>query len=243
MAVETFSSSNTYSPRYWTDEYGRRHLYTQQEIDIKNLDQEFKDFLSQSTLTSDDMQRLRRLSADYVVLSSQLPEENSNENDYDRTRRTILDYISSDLLEATEEDMLGLRRQLSVHNGTVITIDGQPLSTHELELMYTLIKPSSEVLDRAVEDAAYFYIPAKEVQSVESVPGSHKQEQPQIPAEYDIDYFEPDEEPSIEERHTLRDELQPITDGLVRLIGGAVISLASRRKPLSDNDIKQKIAS
>lgn len=239
MTTETRSTSD-YDLRFAIDEYGYRRKRSQREIDDIKLGRELQEFLKHSTLTEDDKQRLRGLSADYTVACASFPEKN-DENDYDAVRSSVLAYLSADLPEATEEDALGLRRLSGGNQIVKITVDGHPLSMEEFRLVYTLIPPSAEVLDHVVEDAAYFYVANEAEKSpVESAPA---EPEPTVPAEYDIDYFEADDMPPIEEKHTLRDELRPITDQL-KYLGGKVISIVALRPPTSGADeSQQKIAS
>ena len=238
MATETFSGSDN-ELRYATDEYGRRRMRTDQEIEIIKMGRQFKDFLAYSTLSNEDKQRLRRISADYVVGSVTLPLKNDDHEDYDEMRRSLLHHVSSDLPLASEGSPFGLCRMLGGANGVTIVADGHPLSMKELEHVYIFIEPSTEVLDRAVKDAAYFYVASTTDEGpIEAEP------QTPTPAEYDFDYYEADEKPAFEDRHTLLDELRqlrPFTDQLKQL-GGRVISIVGLRPPVEDVP-QQKIAS
>jgi hypothetical protein len=212
-------------------------MRTEQEIEIIKLEQEFKDFLKYSTLSADDKQHLRSLSADYAIICATLPEGSDEGIDYQAVRRTALDHLSADFPELAEDNPLGLRRISGSVHGTVIVVDGRPMSPEELQLVYALIEPSKEVLDRAGEDAAYFYIAEKaDEKPVEVEPVVVE---PVVSAEYDIDAFEPDEMPAIEDKHTLTDELRPIAKAL----GGMVISLVGRRPADNTRSYQQKIAS
>jgi hypothetical protein len=232
MTTETLTS-NRYDLTYATDEYGYRRRRSEQEIETIVLGEKLQNVLDNSSLSADDKQRLRGLSADYVVACAPLPAGVDGGNDYDETRRTMLNYMSSDLPEVTKVGSTGLRRRQGSIDGVQIVIDGYSLSVKELEVAYTLIEPSTEVLDRAVESAAYFYIPNHtDERTTEAVPS---ESEPQVPAEYDIDEFEVNEMPPIEEAHTLRDEL--------RHLGGMVISIAGRRRVAVVDESHQKIAS
>jgi hypothetical protein len=233
MTTETLTS-NRYDLTYATDEYGYRRRRSEQEIEAIVLCEGLKKVLDDSSLSDDDKQRLRGLSADYVVARAPLPAGVGEDTDYDEIRCAMLGYMSSDLPEVTKIESTGLRRMWDDIDGTKVMIDGYPLSTKELEVAYMLIEPSTEVLDRAVETAAYFYAANHtDEQADEAAPN---ESEPQVPAEYDIDEFEVNEIPSIEDAHTLRDEL--------RHLGGMVISIAVRRSRRAVVDEShQKIAS
>ena len=233
MTTETLTS-NRYDLTYAIDEYGYRRRRSEREIEAIVLCEGLKKVLDDSSLSDDDTQRLRGLSAEYVVACAPLPAGADEDTDYDEIRRTMLGYMSSDLPEATKVDSTGLRRMQDDIDGTKIMIDGRPLSTKELEVAYMLIEPSTEVLDRAVESAAYFYV-ANHIDEQVAEP-TPVESGPQVPAEYDIDEYEVNEMPFIEEAHTLRDEL--------RQLGGMVISIAGRRSRRAVVDEShQKIAS
>lgn len=233
MTTETLTS-NRYDLTYATDEYGYRRRRSEQEIETILLGEKLQNVLDNSSLSDEDKQRLRGLSADYVVACAPLPAGVDEDTDYDEIRRTMLSYMSSDLPEVTKVDSTGLRRMQDDIDGTKVMIDGYPLSVKELEVAYVLIEPSTEVLDRAVETAAYFYV-ANYTDEQAAEPALVEAE-PQVPAEYDIDEYEVNEMPPIEEAHTLRDEL--------RHLGGMVISIAGRRSRRTVVDEShQKIAS
>ena len=239
MTTETFTS-NRYDLTYWTDEYGFRHRRSEQEIETIILTEKLQNVLNSSSLSDDDKQRLRALSAEYVVACAPLPAGMDEGTDYDEIRRTMLGYMSSDFPEATKLDSAGLRRMQGNSGKTKIMIDGRPLSVEELEVVYMLIEPSAVVLDRAVEDAAYFVGNHIGEQPAEA---STDDSEPKSPAEYDIDWYEADEQPSIEEAHTLGDELRPLKDQL-RHLGGIVISITGRRPRVTVADENyEKIAS
>lgn len=217
MAIETLLPNDNLI--YATDEYGHRRRRTQQEVAVMELERDFKNFLDSSSLSTDDIQRLRGLSADYNVICTPLPEDDKD------TRRTVLDYLSSDIPEANEIDSMGLRRLSSSLHGVTIVVDGYPMPISELELVYAIIEPSTEVIDRAVEDAAYFpiYSDASAEMPAKNEPVEPNEPQPDENEEWsDYDIFEAD--PPFEDKHTLRDELRPITGELARL-GRKVISI------------------
>lgn len=235
MAVETFSS-NKRDLRYSVDEHGRRYRRTQQEMDVIELGEEFGGILDQSTLSDDDKQQLRSISARYVMATTPLPEEDS----FVETRHAILDYLTSDLPELVDQSTSGLCRVSNELGPTQVAVDGRRLSTHELELIYTVIEPSREVLDGVTDETLLWHVDTIDTRVTKA---AAEDDDVQDPAEYDIDYFEADELPSIEERHTLRDELQPISDRL-RLIGGTVVSIVGRRRASDESTAHQhKIAS
>ena len=240
MTTETLTS-NRYDLTYVIDEYGRRSRRSEREIEAIILSENLQRVLDNSSLSDDEKQRLRGLSADYVIACTPLPAGTDEGNDYDETRRVMLGYLSADFPEVTKVDSTGLRRMQDDTEGVKIRVDGYSLSIEELELVYRLIRPSTEVLDRAVSDAAYFYVADR----VGEVPAEASPDDPasQDPAEYDTDWYEADELPAIEESHTLRDELKPITDQL-RHISSKVISIVGLRPPAASTDRShQKIAS
>lgn len=223
MATETLRSH--YDLIYSVDEYGHRRRRTEQEIALIELKDRLKDFLDNSTLSFEDIQRLRSLSANYNVSSTPLPEDDI------ASRRLILDYLSSDLKESTEEDATGLRRLSSNLHGVTIVVDGYPLPINELELVYGIIEPSTESLNRPVEEAAYFYVPKLDE-------GSSMEVQPtDVPKEDgegwgDDDVFEP-EFPTDRAR---------LLAGKLARIGGRVISMIGLR-PVQAESAEAKIAS
>lgn len=228
MSIETLQYNDDL--RYATDEYGYRRMRSDQEIAVIKLREQLKDYLCHSSLSTDDMQRLRSLSADYNVICAPFPDDDKV------TRRTVLDNLSSDIPEANEIDATGLCRLSSSLHGTTIVVDGYPMPVSELELVYTLIEPSTDVLDRAVNDAAYFSVVSNRDEQVTENRSVEVDSQVPTRISYDTDLELP-----LEEKHTLRDELRPITDQL-RHIGGKVISIVGLR-PSVDNEKYQKIAS
>lgn len=228
MSTETLQYNDDL--KYAIDEYGYRRMRSEQEIAVIKLRKQLKDFLGHSSLTTDDMQRLRSLSADYNIICTPLPEEDKV------TRRTVLNNLSSDIPEANEIDAMGLRRLSSSLHGVTVVVDGYPMPVSELELVYTLIEPSTDVLDRAVNDAAYFSVVGKSDEQVSETRQAEVESQDSTSLSDDVDLELP-----LDEKHTLRDELQPITDQL-RHIGGKVISIVGLRRPADDRK-HQKIAS
>lgn len=246
MTVETYVS-NDYELEYTVDEYGRRRRRTEEEKKTIKLGMKFKDFLRDSSLSDDDKQQLRTISAEYAIACTALPESDVN-HDYDSMRRSVLTYLVSDLPVAADEYELGLYKVSDENSdGVALAIDGRVLDASEVSLMYTLIKPSAEVLDRASADTAYCYVAtASGDQAAEPLSGQTEPEEHPLsdPAEYDLDDFEPDQEPAIEDKRTLRDKLRPVTGGVARLLGWTAISLMSRRRLAAERETNyQKIAS
>jgi hypothetical protein len=180
---------------------------------------ELLSLLELSTLSSDDKQRLRQLSADYVVATTPLPDEESE------LRRTILDNLSADIPELDGSyDMMGLRRASSREHPVTILVDGQPLTEMQLGVVYTAISPSKSALDLAERSSAYFVEPVFDDSDL--VMSEHVDVEHAIERELRGDYNVDDLMPAIETRHTLMDELRPITGGLAK-IGGVVLSIVT----------------
>jgi hypothetical protein len=227
MTIETISPSDhsSFESDYDYD-YTTPRMSAQERI-MRAHRMQLMSILELSTLSGDDKQRLRRLSADYVIASAPLDEDEEGVE----LRRIILDNLSTDIPELSNTGMMGLRRAPSKEHPVTILIDGQPLTGAELEAAYTAIEPSKEVLDRATEDAAYFpvYNDADAEAPVEKESVEPKEPQPYEGEEWnDYDIFEV--EPIFDDKHTLRDELRPITGELVKL-GRKVVSIVGLHNP------------
>jgi hypothetical protein len=229
MTIETISSSD-HSLYEGDSNSGYNYLTPRMSVQERMINlhrSQLMDILELSTLSDDDKQRLRRLSAGYVVACAPLDEDDESTE----LRRTILDNLSADIPELSNTGMMGLRRALSKEHPVTILIDGQPLTMTELEVVYSAIEPSKEVLDLAAESAAYFsvYDDADTEMPVEKEPVEPKEPQPYEGEEWnDYDIFEV--EPIFDDKHTLRDELRPITGELVKL-GRKVVSIVGLHSP------------
>lgn len=238
MTAETHTTtkhSSRESGYRFGGDYLAPKMSTQEQM-IKLYRSEVMNILELSTLSGDDKQRLRRVSADYATALVSLPDaEGDDKEEVERLKRMILDYISSDLPDVNSTYTMGLGRALSKDRPPTIVIDGQPLTESQLAVAYAAIEPSKEVLDRAGEDAAYFPIEAAVVNEVVVTPQtSVLTEGGEVridTANTGVDDTLPEEiEPVFDEPHTLRDELRPITGKLIRL-GGKVVSIVGLHSP------------
>jgi hypothetical protein len=233
MNIETTSSNNrSSSAGEGHPDYGYLVPRLSAEEDaIKLHRSRIMDTLELSTLSADNKQRLRRLSADYAMAIAPLPTDDEGECEMALLKRMILNNLSADIPELSDTGMMGLRRTIGKEESIEILIDGQTLSEAELMVAYAAIEPSKEVLDLAVESAAYLAMASDEsVESrVEQEPSEHEEPQPDTGEEWgDYDIFEP--EPLFDDKHTLMDELRPITGKLAKL-GGKVVSIVGLRSP------------
>lgn len=232
MNIETTSSndrSSSASESYSVYDYLTPHLSAEEDT-IKAYRSQVMDTLELSTLSVDNKQRLRRLSADYVMAITPLPADNEGEHEMALLKRVILDNLSGDIPERSDTGMMGLRRTLGKEGAIEILIDGRALSDTELMVAYTAIEPSKEVLDLAVESAICLPVVSDEGGESQSEAEPNEPEEAQLGNEEwdDYDIFEP--EPLFDDKHTLLDELRPITGKLVKL-GGKVVSIVGLRGP------------
>ena len=149
MSIETLHNNDYVA---FTDRDGNtcyRSAEEQAEID-RNA--ELKMFLEHSSLSDGDLQHLRAISAEYAVVTTPIPESEKDE------RREVLDYLLSDLPRVKEEDFMGLRKSNKITDAATVTIDGCPISVEDLSQVYMAIEPSTEVLDRAVEEATLDHV-------------------------------------------------------------------------------------
>lgn len=214
MSIETLSHRATESETtyFHSDEIKQRH-------DFMKYAPGCKDLLDEAMLSEDDKQLLRKVSADFLVASAVRDEDDI------AARRTILQYASSDLQDFYGENGAGLRRHVSQEGDVTILIDGRELEEVELSIMYRLIEPSTQVLDAAVAYAAPIEIVKDDIEELEGTPAAEPDEAEEWA---DLDIFEYDHEPPIEEAHTFRDELRPITGKLIK-IGSKVARLSGVR--------------
>lgn len=236
MTMETNTTtkhSSVESGYGFGSDYLAPKMSAHQEQMIKLYRSEVMGILELSTLSDDDKQRLRRVSADYAIALVSLPDaEGDDKEEAELLKRTILDYISADLPDLSNTYTMGLGRALSKDRPATIVIDGQPLTEAQLAVAYSAIEPSKEVLDRAGESAAYspvaFDTEVEVALSSELIEltGSRSDVKP---VWTDDPIFE-ELEPIFDKPHTLRDELRPITGKLARL-GGKVISIVGLHTP------------
>lgn len=251
MTIETISPSN-HSSFESDDDSGYNYLTPRMSAQERMIDlhrSQLMDTLELSTLSDDDKQRLRRLSADYAIALVSVPEADKNneeeKKEMELLKRTILDYLSADIPELSNTGMMGLCRASSKEHPVTILIDGQPLDEVQLSVAYSAIKPSKEVLDRAVEDAAYFYVPsAADAEPVKESPAELPESQPDSDEKWDDRDIYEEDVPFFDKKHTVRDEIDYLAE-----VGGRVISMMGMHRPIdrqrrhAGSIDKQKIAS
>lgn len=216
MSIETYSSPNHTTRDYYIG-------LNNEEIALGEIRPDVVEILRDSDLSDDDKQRLRKVSADYVVQTRIIPDEEIE------LRKLILENISSDIPDMNEAGMFGLRRLLSRDHGAVLLVDGQPLTIAQLEVVYTAIEPSKNVLDLAEDQSR---------PTVFAAEATLEEEQED---EQDLDTYEYVMRPAIEDASTLLAELRPFTAKLTEF-GGRVVSIVGLRSPMSVPE-QQKIAS
>ena len=228
MSIETLSiptsvveSDDTY---YHTEEIKLRQYFNMYAPGCM-------DMLEEAELSEGDLQLLRKVSANYVIASAI-----RDEND-EAARRTILQYASSELAEYQDDKPQGLSRIISDNGDVSICVDGRALTNAELGLMYQLIEPSSEVLDRAARDAQPIGVTddAYMMAFTHEVAGVTLEESSKVDH---LTIYEDDPQLAYE-MHTFKDELAPIAGALDKF-RRSVIRISGVRIA---HDEKQKIAS
>ena len=144
MSIETLHNNNYVE---YTDREGNLCYRSPEEQAEIDRNAELKDFLDHSSLSDEDLQYLRSISAEYAVVCAPIPEA-------DAERKEVLDYLMADIPVLSKADNKGLRRFGVPVEGIALAIDGKQISVEELEYLYMAIEPSADVLDRAVEEAA-----------------------------------------------------------------------------------------
>lgn len=228
MSIETFSHQDVESeaPYYFSEEIKRRHEFNEHGP-------ECRDILEAASLDDGDQQLLRKVSANYVTASI------ACEDNDERTRQIILEYVSSDLKDFYTDGPFGLRRSISRVGDVSILIDGRELKDIELAIMHQLIEPSSQVLDDAGRDGRPIVIKEDEAAVLDNSQDEKKSDSDDAAEQSDLDIYEYEDEPPVEDSHTLMDEIRPITGKLMRL-GGKIVHISGVR--IKDNE-QQKIAS
>jgi hypothetical protein len=171
--------------------------------------------LDTSSLSYADKQQLRKLSADYVMATTSYPEEET------AARREILENLSADVPLYGFEGEYGLRRTLSKHYAPIMLVDGTPITADEFNVLYTVIEPSTEVLD-LVTNVDPLESATEPVAQMIELPDETLVDM-DVDAMEELAFYE-QMQPALEQPHRPLDEFLPITGPLLKL-GSKVVQL------------------